>query len=975
MAVLWVPTAGVAQATCNTFTVGPGTYTTNTAAGQVGCQTALASTATIVGNVTGATIIVNNPGPALNGILAQTSGNAANPNPGGANITVDNTTILNTNTTLASIGINVVVGVAGIGSSNGILTLTGTNVITTTNGGGILVNVRGAGNASADISGFLLINNLSDNSDGQDGIEVTSRSGSATLVMTDVDATVNVRGGNGIFVNSLTQGALGGGNVSATIGSDVKVNLDNTNSGTAFSNAGIRVATTLNGTVDLTTAARIRTIGDQANGITSVTAAGQATVSNAGDITTNGISSHGIQATSTSGSVDVTNTGIIVTTAAASDGIQGITGTGTVAINNSGSITSGVGNGVFVLSNATITNAGTIAGGSSAVRMNGTGNRLNLTTGSVLTGDVFTAIADGNTIHLQGTGSEDSNFGGAGFESLVMEGTQWTLTGDLRIAGTAPDAIAVNSGLLTMAGSVTNLNGGGINVAGGTLRAGVVNAFGTNSPVNVGSAGTLDLAGFNQTVASLVNAGTIRMSATPTSTPGTVLTVNGSYLGNGGVIEMNTVLGDDNSATDKLVINGGNASGSTVLRFTNVGGQGAQTTNGIRVVETTNGGTTTPTAFSLGGQRYTAGAYEYLLERTGQDWFLTSRRNNRDIFRDETPGYGPIPAIGRSLGLFTVRTLHERVGEEENLRGQAESRSLLNGIWARALGEHQTNSFTGAGDPSVDGNFWGGQLGLDLYRHTTDGGSRNHLGVLGSYTGFRSSSVRGDARGELDTEVGEIEMRGPSAGLYWTHFGPGGWYLDAVAQESWSNVKATAQTTAPSGSRLETDLDGLTASLETGYPIHLGSNGMWLVEPQAQVIWQGFRVDRYPGASSPSTGAPSGIVPESSTVEWTPADVWTGRLGVRIQQSCKCADGPLWQRYGRVNVWHEFNAADGIAFDGENPILVRSGGTALEGGLGMTAKASQLLSVYGEATYRHSVGGARHELTGVHGTLGARLNW
>ncbi|MDR0786510.1 MAG: autotransporter outer membrane beta-barrel domain-containing protein [Gemmatimonadota bacterium] len=568
--------------------------------------------------------------------------------------------------------------------------------------------------------------------------------------------------------------------------------------------------------------------------------------------------------------------------------------------------------------------------------------------GYVIMGDSLTLVGDSAVIRV-GNGTSS----GAGYVARISS----------KLAGSA-NLVKTDRGTLVLSGA--NGYTGGTTVLEGTLRAGAVNTIPDTGPVAVGEAGTLELAGFNQTVASLMNAGTIRMSATPTSTPGTVLTVSGSYLGNSGVIEMNTVLGGDNSLTDRLVINGGSAGGSTTLRFTNAGGAGAQTVQGIRVVETQNGGTTTPDAFRLDG-RVTAGAYEYFLKRTGQDWFLANG------FRPETLEDVLIPATGRSLGLFTVRTLHERVGEEENLRGQAESRSLLNGIWARALGEHQTNSFTGAGNPSVDGNFWGGQLGLDLYRHTTDGGHRDHLGALGSYTGFRSSSVRGDALGELDIEVGEIEMKGPSAGLYWTHFGPGGWYLDAVAQESWYHVKATAQTSALSGTQLETDLKGLTASLETGYPLHLGTNGMWLVEPQAQVIWQGFDVDRYPGTSSTSSGA--GILPESSPVEWNTADVWTGRLGVRIQQSCKCADGPLWQRYGRINVWHEFNGTDGIVFDGTGPVDTRFGGTSLEGGLGMTAKASQLLSVYGEATYRHSVGGGPRESTGVHGTLGARLNW
>lgn len=60
--------------------------------------------------------------------------------------------------------------------------------------------------------------------------------------------------------------------------------------------------------------------------------------------------------------------------------------------------------------------------------------------------------------------------------------------------------------------------------------------------------------------------------------------MNGNYSGNGNTITMNTVLGGDSSATDRLVIKG-NSTGTTNLVFTNIGGTGAQTVDGIEVVE------------------------------------------------------------------------------------------------------------------------------------------------------------------------------------------------------------------------------------------------------------------------------------------------------------------------------------------------------------------------------------------------------
>ena len=153
-------------------------------------------------------------------------------------------------------------------------------------------------------------------------------------------------------------------------------------------------------------------------------------------------------------------------------------------------------------------------------------------------------------------------------------------TGTLNFNHTSADyvfapAISGNGTVNVLAGTTT-LNGansysGATNVNAGTLRAGALNTFSPNSPVTVASGGTLDLNGFNQTVASLTNAGLVNMGTG--TAPGTVLTTT-SYTGTGGTIAMNTFLGADGSPSDRLVINGGTASGNSSLRIINAGGLG-----------------------------------------------------------------------------------------------------------------------------------------------------------------------------------------------------------------------------------------------------------------------------------------------------------------------------------------------------------------------------------------------------------------
>ena len=63
----------------------------------------------------------------------------------------------------------------------------------------------------------------------------------------------------------------------------------------------------------------------------------------------------------------------------------------------------------------------------------------------------------------------------------------------------------------------------------------------------------------------------------------------------GSTLALNTFLAGDDSPSDRLVINGGTATGNTGIVVTNAGGPGAVTAgDGILVVDTTNGGTTDP---------------------------------------------------------------------------------------------------------------------------------------------------------------------------------------------------------------------------------------------------------------------------------------------------------------------------------------------------------------------------------------------
>ena len=368
-------------------------------------------------------------------------------------------------------------------------------------------------------------------------------------------------------------------------------------------------------------------------------------------------------------------------------------------------------------------------------------------------------------------------------------------TGTINFNHTSSDyvfapAITGNGTVNVLAGITTftaaNSYSGPTNVNAGTLRAGALNTFSPNSPVTVASGGTLDLNGFNQTVPGLTNAGLVNMGTG--TAPGTLLTTT-NYIGAGGTIAMNTFLGADGSPSDKLIINGGSATGNSFLRITNAGGPGAETVaNGIQVVQAINGGTTAPGAFALAGE-VRGGAFDYLLFRGGldpsnspNDWFLRStfivgpsdrsRRSSRrrscrpsrrpeplppgvfPIIGPEIATYGVVQPIARQLGMTTLGTLHERTGDTsltaitgtpcpadgdtpDGMPRKAPVKAptdCLNAgwgpsVWGRVLGQQIDNHYRAFADPRASGQLLGFQSGIDLWRGEWIPGHRDAAGI------------------------------------------------------------------------------------------------------------------------------------------------------------------------------------------------------------------------------------------------------
>lgn len=227
---------------------------------------------------------------------------------------------------------------------------------------------------------------------------------------------------------------------------------------------------------------------------------------------------------------------------------------------------------------------------------------------------------------------------------------------------------------------------------------------------------------------NLENGGTVQMNSEG-GKPGNVLTVNGNYTGNNGLMTFNATLGGDNSPTDKMNVKG-DTQGNTRVRVDNIGGVGAQTVNGIELIEV---GGNSAGNFALTTGTVEAGAYVYTLAKgKGNDeknWYLTSKWdgvtpadtpdpiNNPPVVDPEGPSvYRPeagsyISNIAAANSLFSHR-LHDRLGEPQ-YTDSLHSQGSASSMWMRHVGGHE-RSRAGDGQLNTQANRYARPLSLSL---------------------------------------------------------------------------------------------------------------------------------------------------------------------------------------------------------------------------------------------------------------------
>ncbi len=546
-------------------------------------------------------------------------------------------------------------------------------------------------------------------------------------------------------------------------------------------------------------------------------------------------------------------------------------------------------------------------------------------------------------------------------DTNVQEGTLW-LSGDGTIGEVgSQQAVNVASGATFGGSNGTTVNGKVTNE--GTL------VFGDSE--ETGAIFTLN--------GDLINMGTMT-SGSSSSTPGNTLYVDGNYTGNGGSLYLNTVLGDDDSATDKLVITG-DASGTTDLYINGIG-DGAQTTNGIEVVDV--GGVSTSDAFVLKNE-VNASLYTYRLywNESDNDWYLASKAqsDDDDSGGDDTPSDGGddggnvtppddggdgtppddggdvAPQYRADIGAYMgnqwmarnlqMQTLYDREGSQY--------RNADGSVWARfKAGKAESEAVSGNID--MDSNYSQFQLGGDILAWG-NGQQSVTVGVMASYINADTDSTgnRG-ADGSQFTSSGNVD--GYNLGVYATWFADAqthsGAYVDSWYQYGFYNNSVES---GDAGSE-SYDSTANAVSLETGYRYDIAlSNGNTVsLTPQAQVVWQNYSAD----SVKDNYG---------TRIDGQDGDSWTTRLGLRVDGKLYKGSRTVIQPFAEANWLHTSDDVS-VSFD-DATVKQDLPANRAELKVGLQADIDKQWSV------RAQVAGqtGNNDFGDLNGSLNLRYNW
>ncbi|HHJ4385061.1 TPA: intestinal colonization autotransporter adhesin MisL [Citrobacter freundii] len=661
---------------------------------------------------------------------------------------------------------------------------------------------------------------------------------------------VDGQDGDGINAgyNSYSQGWKGSANI--YVGDDLYIQT------TGYQGRGI----TANAMKDATQAKNTIVVGDRAH------------------IVTIGDSSEGLRTGQSGSSIRLGDDATIETSGASSTGIYAASSSKTELDNNATITVNGVSAHAVYSTNATVN-----LGENATINVNNSAKAASYSKaprGLYATSRGAINLAGGAAITMAGNHSNESyaistETGGSVDGSA---GGRFLIDGDLHAAGAtaATSSLPQQNSTITLNMTDNSLWSGASYITSVSAGTGVISLQMSDATWNMTNSSTLtDLT---------LNGGSVVNFGHTDGEPWQTLTINEDFTGNGGKLVFNTVLNDDTSETDKLKVLG-NTAGNAFVAVNNIGGTGAQTVEGIEIIEVAGNSDGT---FEKAG-RIVAGAYDYNVVQKGSNWYLTSfipappdpeEPDPVDpidpdpvdpdpvdpidpgpvdpdpvdpiIPEPEIPVAPPVteqqyrPEAGSYLAnnyaantLFMTR-LHDRLGETQYI-DMLTGEKKVTSMWMRNVGAH-TRFKDGSGQLKTQSNSYVLQLGGDLAQWSSDGLDRWHIGAMAGYANSQNrtqSSLTGyHSRGQVT---------GYSVGLYGTWYANDadktGTYVDTWMLYNWFDNKVMGQEQAAEKYKSS----GITASVEAGYSFKLGENernSYWL-QPKAQVVWMDVQADSH----------------------------------------------------------------------------------------------------------------------------------
>ncbi|MCM7591307.1 autotransporter outer membrane beta-barrel domain-containing protein [Enterobacter chuandaensis] len=687
---------------------------------------------------------------------------------------------------------------------------------------------------------------------------------------------VNGQSGDGINAgySSFSQGSLGSANI--YVGDDLYIETTGS-TGRGISAYALNDASKAKNNIVVGDRAHIVTRGTYAEGIRTNQSGSSVSLGDEATIETYGTSAHGLY-TGSASRIELGKKATITTDAASASGVYS-TGSSTITLDEGATITTNGASAHGVYAYTAAVNVGdnvTIAVNSSEK----TSSSAQAPHGMYAWSRGVITLEGGATITTAGqrdNGSYALNASNGGVID-ASAGGKFILNGDILSAGgvAATGTLPAQNSTITLTMNNNSLWNGASYIESNAAGSGAIALTMNDAVWNMRDSSTLTSLTLN--AGSTVNFQHAGDAAWQT------LTINEDYIGNGGKLVFNTVLFDDTSETDKLIVEG-NTSGYTAVEVNNIGGTGAQTVEGIEIVSV---GGNSEGAF-VKANRIVAGGYDYNVMQKGKNWFLTSQDYPGGPVDDPPlypidppvdpvdpidppvdpvdpvdppvdpvippqepvppaappksehqyrPEFGSYQANSYAANTLFMTRLHDRLGETQYtdlLTGEKKVTSL----WMRNVGGH-TRFNDGSGQLKTTANRYVLQLGGDVAQWSTDGLDRWHLGLMAGYGNSQSRSAS-----SLTGYHSRGEVNGYSVGLYGTWYAneadKSGTYVDSWVLYNWFDNKVMGQDQATERYRSS----GLTASVEAGYSVKVGESGRnsYWIQPKAQAVWMDVQAD------------------------------------------------------------------------------------------------------------------------------------